>query len=111
MKTFTVVDQTGKELQVTIEEGRIMFSPMFNLASGGFVSYIDPDFRLYYAPDVVQSVDAVWPQCHRSSHELELMLANILSKARECVLGWDIRDERDRKDQNRVLDICVSRGV
>lgn len=108
---FQIQDQKHRHIDVEIQKDRVTFTPMFEFADGGYISYICDNFNMYYAPDVAKTVDSIWFQCARSSHELHLHLANILSKARETVLAWDIRDENDKRDQKIVLDICAHRGI
>lgn len=102
-----ILDHNRNEVSVSIENGRISFSPPFFVCCG-IISYIEAKFNMHYAPDVAENIDAVFfsfPQ------EKRHILLDMLAEAKKTVLAWDIRDAVDARDQKRVLDVCANRGV
>lgn len=110
---LTITDDTGKQVQVTITtnenaETKVVFSPGFTSKDGSWISYIETDFNMHYAPDVVGSVKRVWAHFPKDS---QLILTDMLLQAALCVGGWDIRDAKDAKDKKMVLDTCKELGL
>jgi hypothetical protein len=111
MPTFIVKDHEFREITVSVEDKQVKFSPVFHTIDGGCISYINgTNFTTYYAPDVAESVDAVWMQCWNHP-VLKKCLGDILQAAKESVQTWEIRDSVDQRDQKRVLDCCSNRHV
>jgi len=72
---------------------RVTFPEMVN-----GVSYIDTTFTMFYAPDVLESVEQVW-----RSVEDRVALKDVVEQCVACVKSFEIRDERDKRDVEDAL--------